>query len=43
MIQWEEKRKADAKPMEWQHRVELEILRREAQELIEGKAAEPKK
>ncbi len=43
MIQWEAKQKADAKPLEWQHRVGLEILRREAQELIEGKAAEPKK
>jgi lipopolysaccharide biosynthesis regulator YciM len=42
-IQWEAKQKADAKPMEWQHRVGLEFLRREAQELIEGKAAEPKK
>jgi Flp pilus assembly protein TadD len=42
-IQWEAKRKADAAPMGWELCVELKCLRREAQELIEGKAAEPKR
>ena len=41
-LQWEAK-KADAVPVRWNDRMELQFLRREAQELIEGKAAEPKK
>jgi serine/threonine protein kinase/WD40 repeat protein/tetratricopeptide (TPR) repeat protein len=42
-IQWEAKTKTDAEPLVWEQRLELQLLRREAQELIEGKAAEPKK
>jgi tetratricopeptide (TPR) repeat protein len=41
--QWLDKTIADAKPYDWVTRWELQLLRREARELIEGKAAEPKK
>jgi WD40 repeat protein/tetratricopeptide (TPR) repeat protein len=42
-IQWEAKQKADREPLTWVQRLELQTLLREARELIEGKAAEPKK
>src|SRR5262249_11805126 len=42
-IQGEAKKKADREPLGWVQRLQLQTLRREARELIEGKAAEPKK
>ncbi len=42
-IQWAEKKKTDPEPLNWTQRLQLQLLLREAQELIDGKATEPKK